>query len=69
MIGAISALVDSIDKQFSMFMGENICNKVDLFDKAIIEEASNHCGKRGWNQIKAVTSCSTHKIHQQETDG
>ena len=27
-----------------MFMSENICTLVDLFDKAVAEGASNHCG-------------------------
>ena len=27
-----------------MFMNENICTLVDLFDKAVAEGASNHCG-------------------------
>ena len=27
-----------------MFMNENICIMVDLFDKAVAEGASNHCG-------------------------
>ena len=31
-------------KQLSMFMSENICTLVNLFDKAVAEGASNHCG-------------------------
>ena len=31
-------------RQFSMFMSENICTLVDLFDKAVAEGVSNHCG-------------------------
>ena len=31
-------------RQFSMFMSENICTLVDLFDKTVAEGASNHCG-------------------------
>ena len=27
-----------------MFMSESVCTLVDLFDKAVAEEASNHCG-------------------------
>ena len=29
-----------------MFMSENICTVVDLFDKAAAEEASNRCGNQ-----------------------
>ena len=32
-------------RQFSMFMSENICTMLDLFDKAVAEGASNHCAK------------------------
>ena len=28
-----------------MFMSENICNMVDLFDKAVAGGKDNHCGK------------------------
>ena len=31
-------------KQFSVFMSENICTLVDLFDKAVAEGPSNQCG-------------------------
>ena len=32
--------------QFSMFMSENICTMVDLFDKTVAERVSNHCGNK-----------------------
>ena len=35
-------------RQFSMFMSESICTMVDLFDKAVAEGVSNHCG----NEVK-----------------
>ena len=28
-----------------MFMSENICTMVDLFNKAVREGGDNHCGK------------------------
>ena len=31
-------------RQFSMFMSENICTIVDLFNKAVAEGASNYRG-------------------------
>ena len=31
-------------RKFSMFITENICTMVDVFDKAVAEGASNHCG-------------------------
>ena len=31
-------------RRFNMFMSENICTLVDLFDKAVSEGASNRCG-------------------------
>ena len=34
------------DRQFNMFMSENICTMVDLFDKAVAGGGGdNHCGK------------------------
>ena len=35
-----------------MFMSENICTMVDLFDKAVAQGANNHCGNevRRWRQ-------------------
>ena len=38
-------------RQFSMFMSENICILVDLFDKAVAEGASNH-----WKRGRKVTT-------------
>ena len=34
-------------RQFNMFMSENICTMVDLFDKAVAGGGGqdNHCGK------------------------
>ena len=31
-------------RQFSMFITENICAMVDLFDKTVVDGVSNHCG-------------------------
>ena len=42
-----------------MFMSENICTMVDVFDKAVAEGRDNHCGNevgRGRGDIEPVDS-------------
>ena len=34
------------DRQFNMFMSENICTMVHLFDKAVAEGQDNHWGTK-----------------------
>ena len=44
-------------------LGDTMSTSVDIMSTS--EDIMMHMGE----QIKAVTSCSTHKIDQQETDG
>ena len=45
----------------SMFMSENICTIVDLFDKVVAEGVSNHCGNevRRWWRDRNIDKIET----------
>ena len=39
-----------------IFMSENVCTMVDLFDKAVAEGASNHCGNEVGSSLRVAPS-------------
>ena len=60
--GGLKATVGNRVKPDYHFIGIVFCSFLFLSARFL-------CSLAGYTQIKAVTSCSTHKIDQQETDG
>ena len=70
MTGAIaSGIISRLTKKYQKKLSK-VMKLIDIVMPAVLERVVSKVLKNGAiNQIKAVTSCSTQKIDQQETDG